>query len=193
MNEKAQALLYDIVKLLRKHGPDAFEALFQTITSGEFFRSLERILDETARAGKKARIEREPSRSKKHAARSVRTVLQDLTEQQPEKGRLLIDLYESLVAGRYLPKLRDIRNFAADVGLPPVKATSRAKAIDSLVRDLGDVPAEKLESVLSRAKRVEVADDRSLAGWSNVILQGRGRLHKEPSNDQSNQGMEPTR
>jgi hypothetical protein len=186
MNEKAQALLYDIVKLLRKHGPDAFEVLFQTITSGEFFRNLARILDETARAGKQASVEREPSRSKKHAGRSVRAVLQDLAEQQPEKGRLLSDLYDSLAAGRFLPKLRDIRNFATDFGLPPVKATSRAKAIDSLVRDLSDVPAEKLEPVLSRARRVEETDDRSLAGWSNIILQGRGRLHEEPGNNQSN-------
>jgi hypothetical protein len=193
MNENAQALLYDIAKLLRKHGPAAFEALHQTITSGEFLRSLERILDETAKVGKQVGIDRKHGRPKGHIGRSVRTLLLDLAEQQAEKGRLLIDFYDSLVAGRYLPKLRDIRDFAADAGLPPVKATSRAKAIDLLVHALGDVPMEKLASVLSRAKRVEVIDDRSLAGWSNVILRDRGRLREGPDNDQSNQGMQPTR
>jgi len=191
MDKNAQALLYDLLKLLRKHGPDAFEVLSQTIASGQFFRSLERILDETAKAGKQASIARKPGQPKRHAGHSVEAFLQGLAEQQPEKGRLLIDFYNSLVAGRYLPRPQDIRDFAADFGLPPVKATSRAKAIDSLVRDLGDVPAEKIEPVLSRARRMGVADNRSLAGWSNIILQGRGRLHEEPGNDQSNKGLEP--
>ena len=50
MDKNAQALLYDIAKLLRKHGADPFEVLSQTLASGEFFRNLERILDETAKA-----------------------------------------------------------------------------------------------------------------------------------------------
>ena len=132
---------------------------------------------------------RKHSQSTGHAGRSVKAFLQALTEQQPEKGRLLLDFYDNLVTGRYLPRLQDIRDFTADFGLPPVKAASRAKAIDALVRDLGEVPTENLESVLSRARQLEVADDRSLAGWSNIILQGRGRLHEEPGNDQSNKSQ----
>ena len=183
MDEKAQSLLTDIVKLLHKHGPEAFSSLSKTVSEGEFLRNLESILAEAAKGGERAGIKNKNSQSKK----SLRRQLLELTKEQPEKGQLLIDFHDGLSAKRYLPKLRDVRNFVVELDLPEIKATSRANAVGPLVRALCELPLEELKSIFTEIRRVEhIGDDRSLAGWSNLILRGPRHLQSTGQEDPSN-------
>lgn len=167
MDEKAQLLLADIVKLLRKHGPMAFSCLSEAIERGEFLRHVEVILAEGAKGGEKAGIKKGTSRVRK----SIRGEISELCKKQPEKGQLLIDFYDGLIAKRYLPHLRDLRHFAAEFDLPEITATSRARAVAPLIRELCKIPVRDLEDIFTTISRVEQSsEDRSLAGWSELIL-----------------------
>lgn len=169
-------LLTEIVKLLKRYGPETFERLAGEITSPQFSEQLGSILSRVAKAGQAAQIGRSEQKKQTKPVDSeqfhsgLRSSLMQLRTTEPEKSVLLTRFYDSLVARTVLPTLREIRDFAADAGLPRLKATARDKAIGPLVKGLMGLPVDELRDKLASLKPVSREDDRSLEGWTNIIL-----------------------
>lgn len=181
MNELDEyALLADLAKLLRKYGPDVFESLAGRLMQPEFSHSLARLLSRATSISRKA--------GKNAAApqrQDLRSSILELSEREPQKGRLLLRLYENLNSGAALPSLRDIRDFAETNGLPVVKAKSRKQAIVSFVKPFLDLPAEEIQVYLHRMEPAPDQSDRSLEGWSNIILGGKKQREANPKTNPS--------
>ena len=65
------------------------------------------------------------------------------------------------------------------MGLPPLNATARDKAIVPLTKALLPLSLEVLKARLAEVKSVSNQDDRSLEGWSNIILDKERRKKQE--------------
>ena len=170
MDEKARLLLNDIIKLLHKHGPESFLSLSKTISDVRFLGNLESILTEIADCDKVSRI---VGKKQQTSRNNIRKRLQELIQEQPEKGQILVDFYNGLTDKKYLQNLREIREFADELNLPTVKATSRDRALGPLMRDLMNLPVGDLKVVFRQINEVDSENsDRSLAGWSELILHG---------------------
>jgi hypothetical protein len=91
-------------------------------------------------------------------------------ESEPKRNVLLLQLYEDLMSKTLLPTLRDAKTFAQDNGLSVIKVTSREKAIVALVKAFLLLSPASVENYFIKIQPVTSKDDRSLEGWSNIIL-----------------------
>jgi hypothetical protein len=171
------ALLAEIAGLVEKYGPDAFEHLAQKISSPEFSEALSSILSAFVRQARGEGLERRVGSPREQIPKSLRPSLVALEKTDPERSRLLLGFHDRLLGGRSLPRLRDIRTFVSDVGLPLINITSRQKAIAPLIKRLQALPLEELKSALSKVDSLAPASDRTLEGWSKIILT-KGRSEK---------------
>jgi hypothetical protein len=166
------ALLRDLAHLVRKYGPSVFADLAGFIKDPETVAELVTILESAETAGRKAHItEARPRaiRDKSPRARLHHLIL-ELEKDEPEKARILSGLYEALVAKRALPTLRELHSFALDNGLEAISARSRDKAIGPFLRHLAARSTEDLRSIIGRISMMDTTGDRTLEGWTKVIL-----------------------
>lgn len=164
------ALLIEIAKLLRKYGPETFESLAENLSTPEFSERLVSVLSTVAKTGRTVRPKESETAEERRSLRDFRSSLVAAGKTEPEKSELLVKFYDGLTAKTILPTLRDIQAFASDMGLPPLKATARDKAVIPLTKALLPLPLEELRARLAAVKPVSNQDDRSLEGWSNIIL-----------------------
>jgi hypothetical protein len=122
---------------------------------------------------------KESETAKERSPRDFRSSLVTVGKTEPEKSDLLVKFYDGLTAKTVLPTLRDIQAFVSDMGLPPLKATARDKAIVPLTKALLPLSLEVLKARLAEVKSVSNQDDRSLEGWSNIILDKERRKKQE--------------
>jgi hypothetical protein len=173
------ALLTDIAKLLRKHGPEAFEELARRLSSPEFAGQLVTILSEGARVARQSTAGGGKSRLGKRTSPSdLRMALVELAKTDPERSRLLLLLFDNLSAKIFLPKMQDLRAFALHAGLPPLKANARPKALVEVVEALVGLPFVELERLVARLEPVTASDDRSLESWTRIIFDKNLRTKK---------------
>ncbi|MCF2145419.1 hypothetical protein IQ276_002915 [Desmonostoc muscorum LEGE 12446] len=192
-------LLIEIAKLLNKHSPEFSKSLAELLSSPKFIEHLVSVLSSTntisstgitqqikptpsnqslktprSSLTKKAKIsqkkESQSARGSLPASVSYPSFLKELEKTDLDKSVLLVKLYHSLMDKTLLPTLQDIRNFASDIGLSTIKATSRNKAIIHLVKDLLSLNIEQLKTKLDGLMPVLPQDDRSLEAWANIIL-----------------------
>jgi len=163
-------LLIEIAKLFKKYGPETFESLAANFSSPEFSERLVTILSTTAKIARTAQPKGTEQAERKRPPRDFRSSLVALENAEPEKSALLVRFYDDLMAKTVLPTLRDIQAFVSDAGLPSVKATARDKAITPFLKTLVPMPLDELRTRLSDIRSVSIRDDRSLEGWSNIIL-----------------------
>lgn len=167
------ALLEDLARLLRKHGPGTFSDLAALLRNPAKVDELLTILEASSSAGKKAKVHKAdsaPSR-RKAASETPLQLLSEMKRTDPEKAVLLIKFNDDLSSKRVLPSLRDLRYFASDNQLKGVSADSREKAIGPLIRELSRRTIEELSLIFGRLPTFESAgDDRSLQRWTDVIL-----------------------
>lgn len=169
-------LLVDLAKLLKKYGPEPFELLAQSISSPEMTQHLSSTLIQVAKTARTIpKTKREP-RLKKEP--SIPKSLTSLKSVEPEKYQLLMNFYTDLNARAVLKSLRDIKEFAMECGLPELHAKSRQKAIGPLISSLVKFPNEQLIRKLQSIKKHD-AGDRSLEGWTNIILNRQRRLDEK--------------
>ncbi|MFH1774112.1 MAG: hypothetical protein ABH874_04035 [Methanobacteriota archaeon] len=160
-------LLVDIVKLLKKYGPEPFELLAESISSPEMRQRLPLILTEVAKIART--IPKTTRETRPKQGQSIPRALITLEGVDLGKYQLLMNFYTDLVAKTVLPSLRDINEFARRLGLQEVRAKSRQKAISPLITSLIKFSTEELRVQIQSLKKYEIGD-RSLEGWSNIIL-----------------------
>jgi hypothetical protein len=158
-------LLADLAKLNKKYGSQAFEDLAERLKDPYFLKRFEEILDSTARLSRTSRPLKK--RRSKTQTQDFRTSLVSLA--QAEKRALLIDLFDGLKARAFLPTLREMQNFAFENNLPPVKTTSRERAVVPFVKVLMSMPIEDVRHYVKRIQSTST-DTRGLEGWSDIIF-----------------------
>ena len=173
MTESRQlVLLKDLAQLIKKHGPTTFADLAAFLRNPQGIDQLVRILEDASAAGAKACISQPRSQRAASADndQSIQRFISVLEKESPEKGKIISNLYVPLQSKRALGSLRELRSFATDNGLRPVAAKSREKAIGPFLRDLASRPIDDMRSIVQRIRVFENISDRSLEGWTDVIL-----------------------
>lgn len=162
-------LLSDIARLLKKYGYETFESLADRLSSEDFLSALLNILDATAKAGRSTEAGAVPIEKRQRAPKGVREFLIALSDTEPEKSRLLVQFHDSVVARTILPTFREVQFLLSEYGLPAVKVRSRKEAIPALIRNMSALPIEEIRKITMQMPR-PAQDDRSLEGWSKIIL-----------------------
>lgn len=171
MSEKQEfELLKDIARLLAKYGPDTFDDLSKLLGKSEFTEQLLRILSTTAEVGRKTRSLPNKKRDGVPAVSGIDQLLRKLAEFEPEKSQLLSTFLSDLRTKNVLYSMRDLKAFVSDNGLAALSATSRAKAIFPLIKDLSRHPVDEVKVIIERAQLRSQEGDRTLEGWANIIL-----------------------
>ena len=165
------ALLRDLASLLNKHGPTAFTELADFLKNPAAVTELISILETSGAAGRRGGIIRQSEKGKFQGTKgNVKRLLADIEGTDPEKAELLSTFYDMLSTKRVLATLRELRGFADDNGLGAVTASSRDKAIPPLLRDLATRSMEQIHVILQRSRSAATQGDRTLEGWTDVIL-----------------------
>ena len=165
------ALLKDLASLLKKHGPTAFTELAEFLRNPAAVTALISILETSGTAGRRAGITRPSGKGESQGTKGImKRLLADINDKDPEKAQPLSRFYGMLSTKRALPTMRDLRGFSDDNGLRPVTASSRDKAIPPLLKDLATRSVEDIHVMLERMRPVGTQGDRTLEGWTDVIL-----------------------
>ena len=165
------ALLKDLASLLKKHGPTAFTELADFLRNPAAVTELISILKTSGAAARRAGITRPSGKGESQGTKGiVKRLLANINDKDPEKANPLSTFYDMLSTKRVLPTMRDLRDFADDNGLRPVTASSRDKAILPLLKDLATRSAEDIHGMLQQIRSVDTQGDRTLEGWTDVIL-----------------------
>ncbi|MCI0704234.1 MAG: hypothetical protein L0241_24515 [Planctomycetia bacterium] len=158
-------LLADLIKLLKKHGPETFRSLAAALRDPDQLASLSETLEvlsqQSSRLGASAR-ERTPQRT------GLRKQLDTLAETAPDKAALLRQLLEQLMASDGIP-LSDLRTYARQAGLPQLKSGNRARVAQAFVAALLDLDVPQIRKHIEQLAKPQ-ENDRDLAGWSRIIL-----------------------
>lgn len=179
LSERDLALLGDLIRLLRKHGPEAFRSLAASLSDPEWSDRLAAILNAVAEATPQRRITNRPARSRSTLER-VNSQLQHLDQEQLT---LLRPIAERLVAGELLPRMKDVAEFTSIAGFPALRTKSRGDAIVALVRNMTAMPADQLERLAQELAASAGEDQRSLEGWNRVIERSRAETISPRAND----------
>lgn len=162
-------LLVDISKLLKKHGSEPFETLAKYISSDEISQRLAELLKGAARIERAVTPDKSGEKAKKRKT-SLHDELDALQSSDPRKHELIMKFYNDIQSNAILPTLRELKGFARDLGLPEVRSTSRNKSITPLMMSLLQLPTDDLSKKLGTLRHHEKRD-RTLEGWSNLILE----------------------
>jgi hypothetical protein len=179
MNEgRAFDLLVDLSRLLKKYGPEVFDQLSEQLSAPDFAARLSGLLSGAARVARAVRETRSASPRKPTSQREFRSSLVTLGETDPEKGAILVRLYDELIAKTLLPTRQDLQNFAARTGLAPLEIRSRPQAVVAILEGLRGRPLEELTALVADLSRAAGQDDRSLENWTRIILDKELRTRK---------------
>ena len=179
MNEGREFdLLVDLSKLLKKYGPEVFDQLAKQLSAPEFAERLTKLLSGAARIMPAVPATRPSSRPKPPSQKEVRSSLVALGDTDPERGALLVRLYDELMAKTVLPTTQDLRSFAARAGIGSLEIRSRPQAVVTLLEDLRGRPLEELTTLVADLNTATGQDDRSLENWTRIILDKELRTRK---------------
>ena len=207
-NEAELELLIEIAKLLKKYSPELSKSMAENLSSPEFIKRLVSVLSpaeqklqnvvtqEIHQATEKQSVTKtrssgikgsktskkkssQPAKRNQISTNSYPGFLNDLKTTEPHKSALLIKFHKVLIDKTVLRTLQDIRDFASEIGLPQIKATSRNQAIISLIKDLLPLDIENLRTKIDEIMPVKPQDDRSLEAWADIILDKELRTKQE--------------
>ncbi len=170
MSERGEfELLEEIARLLTKYGPETFAALAKELSSPAFSEQLATVLAAVAEAGRQAQSQQTHRPEAPSGAAKLRSLLIDLEKSEPEKARLLLGFHDDLMGKRLLPAVRDLQVFTVGIDPASPPPTGRKKLVESLIRQLLPMPAEKVRAIIASVQLMS-PEDRSLAGWTKLIL-----------------------
>lgn len=167
-------LLIDLAKLLDKHGIEPFERLADSLDSPETIQIWVDLLRKTSQTAQEIGFER-TRKEKKQPLHSLKSKLENIKPEDPEKYEALIRFYNALQSKTVLPTLREIRYFAEDGSLPSIKANTREKAISPLIKSMIPLDINEINSLTESLRFSQSATFNDIAGWSDIILNKRKR------------------
>lgn len=161
-------LLEDLVKLLKKHGPESFEALAAMVDSPEFVSAFATILRTVAAQGRSSGSE-SPKKGNKQQRQA--SLLERVEDDDPDKYAALSELRGLLMNPGTVPHLRDLHDLGDRLGVGLRATRSRKDAADALIRQLATQSLEEIKRLNSRL--LSEAPGGALSDWSDIILPGR--------------------
>ena len=168
MENKELELLTDIAKLLKKYGASVFDDLAHLLKDEEFTTVLPAILNKYSEEGKKHNLI--PNNKKNKPLLKIREQLVSLKITDNEKAVILLEFYDKIYAQGISLKLAEIKNFAFDIGFDLSKTKAKDDAISKLINSLMTCTINQISDFLKQFKFSQSGGDRSLEGWSNIIL-----------------------
>jgi hypothetical protein len=186
MSSKKYDLLLEIVKLVKKYGYETFEDLSKELSSELFKEKIPIMLKEISLLTKEPAIKKSRTKKEGSASGSFRSQLEKYQVENPQMAYILSNLYDDLLEKKYLPTLASVKNFALDNGLKPLKAKSRRNGIIPLLKQLMELDQNYIKKVLKSIGDYSEKDDRSLAGWSDIILKKDQRLYENNDHIEKN-------
>jgi hypothetical protein len=171
-------LLADLARILRKHGPEAFTRLAADLSDPEFVAEMEKVLAGIVRASSVAKNHQTSSAGSPIRGTVLRRRLERLADSDARKGALLLRLLEDMNRKSVLPTAHDVKLFAADIGLPAIRATARRDAMKELFDGLEDVPTDILERRLQQLGDAGHSQARGLNAWSEIIFDKNRRARR---------------
>ncbi len=167
-NKKEFQLLKDLAELLKKYGPESFASLAELISDKKTIQDLSTILMELSKSSKSiVGAKKKPLKNK-----VFRESIIEAFEENSERATLFLDIYDKLEDKRYLPTPREIRLFCEDNALKPISAKSRKAAVKQFVKTLMELPFDEASMIKKSLDDKGTPEDRSLDGWSSIILNG---------------------
>lgn len=167
-------LLADLVRVVRRHGPESVLRLAHLIRDPMAAGDLSDVLERA--------VEHEKSKPKKPKRASSRSsgalspgskLLGELRKADPEKHSIVAEMRSYLIAGKVLPTMGELRQFADVHSLSIGKASSRRAAIVPLLKSIAEHPSADAKRLLDLMSK-PTANSRSLKEWRDVIV---GRPH----------------
>ena len=162
----AARVLAELVRIVDRCGADSVSRLALIIKDPDSARDLADALE---LAVKEARPKRRASSKCPKASNAGLKVLDELRKSDPEKHPIIAEIRSYLIAGKALPSMGELRQFANMQNLSIGKASSRRAAIVPLLRSIAERPSAEATQLLHLMVR-PTRNDRSLQGWRDVIV-----------------------
>lgn len=164
---KELSLFSDLIKVVKKYDQSTIKNLALLLKDDSFISMIDEILA-------KASIYSKPKSSKVptkiQQSKKFIDSLMEMSKYDSQKSTTLLEIYNQLINKEALPTMRELKNFVLDNGLPPLNASSRDKAITPFVKILSTLNTDDLIDKVNRIQKLSQKDNRSLEGWSNIIL-----------------------
>jgi hypothetical protein len=168
MAELNRHLLADLARLLRRYSPDDWRTLADWLKNDSKRHEAILVLEQFAAVSKTA-----TSRQRGERRPAINRLLLEIRESDPRRADLLRDFHMSLLARDILPTSQDLRFFAGRVGVKDIPAFhKREQGINYIMRELADLPYERLVEVLSQAADVRRDLGEEYERWVGLILKG---------------------
>lgn len=161
--------LIDLAKLFDKYGTQPFEELADLLSSPETIELWVNFLRASSLAAQKAGFEQNGKR-KEGARRAIKSELERIKSESPEKYKVLIQFHDALLSKTVLPNLKDIRNFAQNCGLPVITAKSRERAVFPLLQSMIPLGADAIKKITESLPRSDTKSFNDLEGWADIII-----------------------
>jgi len=159
-------LIYDLARLARKYTPEDWDDLLRLLNDDNSRRQVVNLLQEIRAVSSTSRKRSLKSRK----ATRIPDLLKDVRSKDPEKGIILSEFWKRLRNHELLVKVSNIRMFANTVGLQDITSTKRDQAIGELMRQMIDLPREKVEDALKKATAEPRNFGEEYERWVSLIL-----------------------
>jgi hypothetical protein len=177
ISETDLEILRKLSKSLSRLEPHAVKRVIFLLTEEE---NRAEVLDWLSKETDPSR--RPQKRRREDAPGVIRNKLLSMSKLDPERSSILLSFFEKLFQKSVLPTLRDIKAFSGDNCLGEIRGDSREKALLKLFTALDHVPTGNLSQLFDRLP-TDLQGDRSLEGWSRVILGN--KVHDNPKSVQN--------
>lgn len=169
ITQDQKELLIDLAKLFDKYGTKPFEELADLLSSPETIQLWADFLRESSLTARKVGFE-QSSNQKQQPRRTVKSELERIKSENPEKYQALTRFYNALRSKTVLPNLGDIRNFAQDRGLPVITVKSREKAISPLVQSMIPLDIDIINEITKSLPQSHTESFNDLERWTKIIM-----------------------
>lgn len=164
------ALLKDLKKLIKKHGPNVISDLEDILKDPHQLKGLLLISEDNQRVDKEASAFGPLVSGDLTGLGGIQSFISKLQSSDPSKAQKLSALYHMIKNKEIFATLRELKNFSSDNGLRRISATSREKAINLFIRDIATRSYEEFQLILDQIHITSINEDRGLEKWTEIII-----------------------
>lgn len=168
-------LIYDLARLARRYPPEDWETILRWLNDEDSRKQMINLFQEIRAMSSQQRKKTSGLRG----ASRIPGLLEEIKTKDPAKGTILSDFWRKLRNRELLTKVSNIRMFADIVGLQAIHSTKRDQAIGELMRQLIDLPRDKVESALQKASVAPRNFGDEYERWVTLILANKPDRPKE--------------
>ena len=169
-NSKKYELLEDMAKLVKKYGASTFSELSDEMSSPEFQRRFVNLISNIGEATKNLKIKKG---NRKNPLEIIDNKIKTVKENDERRGEILEKIFRDLINKKILPTFRDVKIFIEDNDLGIFNSKSRQAILSPLMKKLILLDTAELSKLIRNIPENQEDSNRSLSGWSNIILNER--------------------